>query len=87
MVQLGKTYGNLMVDVRATNVKLRERALGIVRSVAAVGREEAKAALEQSGYNVKRAIVVLKLGVTPEQATARLAGAEGYLRTALEETR
>jgi N-acetylmuramic acid 6-phosphate etherase len=87
MVQLGKTYGNLMVDVRATNVKLRERALGIVRSVAGVGREEARAALDQTGYNVKGAILVLKLGVTAEQATERLAGAEGQLRTALEETR
>ena len=87
MVQLGKTYGNLMVDVRASNVKLRERALGIVRSVAGVGREEARAALDQTGYNVKGAIVVLKLGVTAEQAMERLASAEGRLRTVLEETR
>ncbi len=87
MVQLGKTYGNLMVDVRATNVKLRERALGIVRSVAGVGRKEAMTALDQTSYNVKGAILVLKLGVTPEQAKERLAGVDGRLRTALEETR
>ena len=87
MVQLGKTYGNLMVDVRASNVKLRERALGIVGSVANTGREEAQAALELTGYHVKGAILVLKLGVTPKQATERLAGVGGHLRMALEETR
>lgn len=87
MVQLGKTYGNLMVDVRATNVKLRERALAIVCRVTGVGRQEAGHALDQTGYNVKGAILVVKLGITAEEATQRLAGVGGHLRMALEETR
>ncbi|TFD81020.1 N-acetylmuramic acid 6-phosphate etherase [Cryobacterium sp. Sr8] len=87
MVQLGKTYGNLMVDLKPTNVKLRERALGIVGSVAAVGRERAEAALAANGDNVKRAILAEKLGLTSEQAEARLAAVDGRLRKALEEQR
>jgi len=86
MVQLGKTYGNLMVDVRPTNVKLRERAVGIVAIIADVGREQARSSLEQNDYNVKQAILMLKLGVSAEQATARLDRADGRLRTALEES-
>lgn len=85
MVQLGKTYGNLMVDVKPTNVKLRERALGIVRTVAKVSREAAEAALIASGYNVKRAIVMLRTNDTTEQAGARLDAVYGNLRAALEE--
>jgi N-acetylmuramic acid 6-phosphate etherase len=87
MVQLGKTYGNLMVDVKATNGKLRERAVGIVRSVAQVGRDQAEDALRQTDYNVKRAILVLRLQLTPDQATERLAHVDGRLRAALEEAR
>ncbi len=85
MVQLGKTYGNLMVDVRPTNVKLRERAVGIVAIIADIGREQARSSLEQNDYNVKQAILMLRLGVSAEQATARLARADGRLRSALEE--
>jgi len=87
MVQLGKTYGNLMVDVKPTNVKLRERALGIVGSVASVGRAQAQTALTDNGYNVKRAILAAKFGLSPDQAAARLAATDGRLRAALEEER
>lgn len=85
MVQLGKTYGNLMVDLKPTNAKLRERAVGIVEAVAGVGREQAMIALDTSGYNVKRAILISMLGVTTEQAAQRLASVDGRLRAALEE--
>ena len=84
MVQLGKTYGNLMVDVKPTNVKLRERALGIVRIVVGVGREQAQRSLDLTGYNVKNAILMLKLGVSAEEAAARLEQVDGRLRAALE---
>lgn len=85
MVQLGKTYGNLMVDVKPTNVKLRERALGIVRTIAHVDREAAEAALVASGYNVKLAIVMLRTGLGLDEAGVRLGAVNGNLRAALEE--
>jgi N-acetylmuramic acid 6-phosphate etherase len=85
MVQLGKTYGNLMVDVKPTNAKLRERAVRIVRSVAGVGREEALRALAENGHSVKQAIVSLRRDLGAEQAAERLAGAGGRLRAALGE--
>ncbi|CAN5254169.1 hypothetical protein BH20ACT8_BH20ACT8_13460 [soil metagenome] len=53
MVRLGKTYGNLMVDVRATNAKLRDRARRIVAEAAGVDVERAAAALEQTGGDVR----------------------------------
>lgn len=84
-VRLGKTYGNLMVDVRANNAKLRERAVGIVQAVTGITGELASATLESTGYRVKEAIVVLKLAVTPEVAASRLAAHSGRLRRVLDE--
>ncbi len=84
MVRLGKTYGNLMVDLRATNGKLRDRAVGIVTSITGASRERSRAALERTGFNVKEAVLMVVLGVSPEQATARLAAAGGKLKSALE---
>lgn len=85
MVQLGKTFGDLMVDLKPTNMKLRERAIGIVRDVVPVSRQEAMAALDLSDYNIKLATLSLKLGLDPDQAKTRLARAGGRLRAALEE--
>jgi N-acetylmuramic acid 6-phosphate etherase len=85
MVRLGKTYGNLMVDVKATNGKLRERAVRIVRTITGAGREEALAVLDANGFNVKQAVVAARFGLAPRDAAARLAGAGGRLRAALEE--
>lgn len=85
MVQLGKTYGNLMVDVKPTNVKLRERALGIVRTIANVDRETAVVALVANNYNVKQTIVALRTGLSIDEAGARLSAVNGNLRAALEE--
>ena len=84
MVQLGKTYGNLMVDVRATNEKLRERALRMVVAVTGASRDRAQQALHASGMQVKLAILVLERGWTPDEAAERLAAAGGRLRAALE---
>lgn len=86
MIQLGKTYGNLMVDVRASNAKLRERAIRIVRQVAAADRVTAVSALERTDFRVKHAILLLRLGLDPETAEARLAAAGGRLRSVLEGT-
>jgi N-acetylmuramic acid 6-phosphate etherase len=87
MVRLGKTYGNLMVDLRPTNLKLRERAIRIVRSITGASRDEAIGALVARDYHVKLAILMLTHGLGADDATARLAAAGGHLRTVLEERR
>lgn len=86
MVRLGKTYGNLMVDLRPTNEKLRVRATTIVADIAGIDREAAAAALQQTDFDVKRAVLVARLGVSPADATARLERVGGRLRAALEES-
>jgi N-acetylmuramic acid 6-phosphate etherase len=87
MVRLGKVYGNLMVDVRATNRKLRDRAARIVMAAADVDRDEADAALRASDGHVKIAIVMLRLQVDAEEAWERLDNANGWVRAALEAAR
>ncbi len=87
MVRLGKTYGNLMVDVCATNVKLKDRAIRIVSEGAQVGREEAIAALELAGWHAKTAMVALKLGVNADRARSLLDQAGGHVRRALGESK
>ncbi|MGW0810688.1 N-acetylmuramic acid 6-phosphate etherase [Nonomuraea sp. NPDC002799] len=85
MVRLGKTYGNLMVDVKASNGKLRERAVRIVRTITGTERDQALAVLRRNGFNVKQAVVASRFDLSPQEAAARLAGAGGRLRTALGE--
>ena len=85
MVQLGKTYGNLMVDVSATNAKLRERAIRMVRTVTGASGERAEEALAASGMRVKLAILHLERGLDAEESSARLAATGGRLRDVLEE--
>jgi len=84
MIRLGKTYGNLMVDLRATNRKLTERTRRIVTMLTDLDNEAATALLERCGGELKTAVVVQLRGVSPEQARARLEAAEGQLRGALE---
>ncbi len=84
MVRLGKTYGNLMVDVRASNEKLVARATGIVQRITGADAETAAAALTESGLEVKVAVLRLQLGLSVDEARARLAAAGGRLRTVLE---
>lgn len=83
MVQLGKTYGNLMVDLRATNEKLRWRTNRIVREVTGLDRERADALLEQCGCELKTALVVQLAGVTAEEARERLRKTNGRVRDAI----
>ncbi|MDQ3657507.1 MAG: N-acetylmuramic acid 6-phosphate etherase [Chloroflexota bacterium] len=87
MVKLGKTYGNLMVDVQSTNAKLRERAVGIVRDAADVSDAAARSALDVAGGEVKTAIVASKLQIPAPDARDRLAAAGGVVRAALAEGR
>jgi N-acetylmuramic acid 6-phosphate etherase len=80
MVRLGKVYGNLMVDLHATNDKLRRRAVRLVCQTARVQRPVAEHALRVADWDVKVAIAQLSLGASPAVARARLAAAEGRLR-------
>src|SRR4051794_12743682 len=83
MVRAGRTYGNLMVDVRVTNAKLRDRATRIVEQVTGASHEEAARALAAAGDEAKVAIVMLSLGTSPAEAHERLAAAGGRLRRVL----
>lgn len=87
MVRLGKVHGNLMVDVQATNAKLRARAERIVMLATGVDAAAASEALESVGGSVKAAILVTITGVTPDDAIARLASHDGVLRDALNGAR
>jgi N-acetylmuramic acid 6-phosphate etherase len=83
MVRLNKVYGNLMVDLRATNAKLRRRALAL--TVRASGADElaAERALRDSGFRVKVALVALRAGVDVHVASDRLDACGGSVRAAL----
>ena len=83
MIRIGKTYGNLMVDLQVRNQKLSDRGERIVMEVAGVDRDAARAALEQAGGSVRTAIVMLRLAVGRSEAEARIADAGGRLRTIL----
>ncbi|MFL7811746.1 MAG: N-acetylmuramic acid 6-phosphate etherase [Anaerolineae bacterium] len=83
MIRLGKVYGNLMVDVRPTNDKLRRRAARIMQQAAGVDADTARAALEETGYEVKPALVMLLSGVDAGEAQRRLDKAGGLVRRAI----
>ena len=83
MIRIGKTYGNLMVDVQPTNAKLRSRAIVIVRDAAGVDEERARTALDDAHGEVKTAIVALVLGIAVEEARERVMRARGVVRAAL----
>jgi N-acetylmuramic acid 6-phosphate etherase len=83
MVRTGKTFGNLMVDVRATNDKLRARVRRIVELATGASTDEVDAALEASGGEAKVAIVSLLAEVDADTARARLDAADGRIRAAL----
>lgn len=83
MVGLGRTYGNLMVDLRATNSKLRDRAIRIVRTVTGATAERAEEALSACKWEVKPACVVLVRRVDPSQARTLLNAVGGRLRAVL----
>lgn len=84
MVLLGKTYGNLMVDLRATNAKLKARSLRILMRLTNLSEAEAQTHLTTCEGELKTAIVAAKTNLDPHEARARLAKANGQLRTALE---
>ncbi|MEU6069076.1 MULTISPECIES: N-acetylmuramic acid 6-phosphate etherase [Streptomyces] len=83
MVRLGKTYGNLMVDVRASNDKLRARSRRIVALATGARDEEIEKALSESGGEVKNAILTILAGVDGPTAARLLEESGGHLRAAL----
>lgn len=83
MIRLGKTFGNLMVDVQPTNEKLRWRAESIVATATGIERAEARRLLEATGYEAKPAIVMALTGVEADEARRRLAQSGGHVRPAL----
>jgi N-acetylmuramic acid 6-phosphate etherase len=82
MVRLGKVYGNLMVDMKQTNAKLRDRGRRIVMAAGRVEAEEAARLLTEAG-DMKTAIVMARLGVGAEEARKRVAAAGGHVRAAM----
>lgn len=86
MIRLGKTYGNLMVDLRASNDKLRARSRRIVALATGATDEDVERALAATDGEVKNAILTILGGVDGPSAARLLAESEGHLRTALEKT-
>lgn len=84
MIRLGKTYGPWMVDVVASNHKLRRRAVRIVRDVGGADDATALATLEAADWHTKTAIVSMLAKVDIDEARARLASSDGRVRTAIE---
>lgn len=85
MVQIGKVYENLMVDLRATNDKLTDRAARIVATVTGIDRQGALSLLAAARGSAKTAIVMHRMGVNADEAEARLELAQGRLAVVLSE--
>ena len=84
MIQLGRTYSNLMIDMPATNAKLRARAALMVQLAAGVDHATAERSLAVTNGDVKTAVVVARKKISPEDATRLLERHRGNLREVLE---
>ncbi|HEY5546662.1 MAG TPA: N-acetylmuramic acid 6-phosphate etherase [Gemmatimonadaceae bacterium] len=80
MIRLGKTWGNLMVDLQATNRKLKDRSERILMESCAISRDDARALLEAAGGSVKVAIVMRRASIGREEAARRISAAHGIIR-------
>ena len=85
MIKVGKTYGNLMVDVKTGSEKLKDRARRIVVTVTGLTYDEADALLKRAKWNVKAAIVMQKTNLTLPKALQRLRKADDQIREAIGE--
>jgi N-acetylmuramic acid 6-phosphate etherase len=81
MIRLGKTYGNLMVDLRAWNDKLIDRSRRIIMETTGLDRHAAGAVITRADGQIKRAIVMARRGVSPEEADRMLEEHQGRLRS------
>lgn len=84
MIKLGKVYGNLMVDVKATNQKLVERTVSIVCSATGTDNATARKTLKACSFSAKHAIATLLTGKTPQEAEILLEHAQGHISKALD---
>jgi N-acetylmuramic acid 6-phosphate etherase len=85
MIRLGKTFGNLLVVLQVTYGKLRDRAIRIIESATGAPRAQAEKALEQSGFKVKIAILMILLNLDAATAKSRLESSSDRIRLALSE--
>ena len=85
MVRSGKAYQNLMVDVKATNAKLRDRAARIITTLTGLAREQAFELLDACDGEVKTAVIAHRLSLEPAEARDRLTQARGHLGELLDE--
>lgn len=85
MVRCGKVYKNYMVDVKASNLKLKARATRLIKQIADIEEEQAQALAEETNYNVKAAVIMAKRGVTKKQALDLLKKHKGYLSKIIDE--
>lgn len=83
MIRIGKVFGNLMVDVEATNAKLIERQTKIVMEATECDRQSAESALQQCDRHCKTAILMILSGLNADDARQLLAKNHGFIRTAL----
>ena len=83
MIRLGKTYGNMMVDLMMTSKKLEERSKRTVMLVTGVSYDESAEILKNANGHVKTALVMHLAGVSQEEAKARLVSADGFVRKAI----
>lgn len=84
MIRLGKTFGNLMVDLQITNAKLKDRAVRIIQNATGADWAAASEALESADHRVKVAILMLLLHVDAPEAEMRLKTASNHIRQALD---
>lgn len=84
MILIGKAYENLMVDVHVSNLKLKERAIGIIRKITGVSYEVALDTLEKADLQVKTAIVMIMTNTSKAAAEKRLTEANGYVKKAIQ---
>jgi len=84
MIKIGKVYENLMVDLKVSNQKLKERAKNIVSTITDVSYERAEEVLESTHYEVKPAIIMVKANVTLQEAKDLIKQTDGFVRKAIE---
>jgi len=87
MIRLGKTWGNLMVDLQATNLKLKDRSERILMETCGVDRDAARGLLESADGRVKTAIVMHRLSLGRDEAERRIASAGGIIRRVVGDPR
>ncbi|MBO4716728.1 MAG: N-acetylmuramic acid 6-phosphate etherase, partial [Spirochaetales bacterium] len=83
MIKIGKTYENFMIDLKASNEKLKDRAIRIVSQIAGVSHSESLAALLKCDWEIKTAITMLKMNLDAESARHELRKYGGVLRKLL----